>query len=96
MRLWVDSQLVIDDWTFHDTTDDSAAVVLSGGQFFDIHMEYMYAAGPSGGETHLLWQTPSTDPSGLSAEQGRQGAPLPAGGPPPPPPPGQAPTRATR
>ena len=44
VRLWVDGQLVIDDWSDHPATHRSADVTLSAGQH-DIKMEYYEGTG---------------------------------------------------
>ncbi|HEY8924029.1 MAG TPA: PA14 domain-containing protein, partial [Polyangia bacterium] len=40
VRLWVDGQLVIDDWTDHGRTEDQGTIALTAGQKVDIRMEF--------------------------------------------------------
>lgn len=53
VRLWVDGNLIIDNWTLHgDTLDTAAPVALVAGQQYDIRMEF-YERG--GGEVAKLY-----------------------------------------
>jgi hypothetical protein len=40
VRLYVNGQLLIDNWTDHGVTQNSGTVALTGGQKYDIRMEY--------------------------------------------------------
>lgn len=40
VRLWINGQLVIDNWTYHPATEDSGTIVLTRGQKYDIKLEY--------------------------------------------------------
>lgn len=52
VRLWIDGDLIIDNWTLHGTTTDTAsAVSLTAGEKYDIRMEF-YERG--GGEVAIL------------------------------------------
>lgn len=52
VRLWVDGDLIIDNWTLHGTTTDTASPVsLTAGEKYDIRMEF-YERG--GGEVAIL------------------------------------------
>ncbi len=54
IRLWVDGNLVIDNWTDHAPTDNySTAINLTAGQKYSIKMEYYEAGG--GAECRLRW-----------------------------------------
>ena len=57
VRLWIDSQLIIDNWTDHGPTDNSASVALTSGQIVDLRMEYYENGG--GAVAELDWSTPS-------------------------------------
>lgn len=46
VRLWVDDQLLVDNWTDHGVTVDTGQIDLLGGQRYDIRME-MYENGGS-------------------------------------------------
>jgi fibronectin type 3 domain-containing protein len=57
VRLWVNGQLLINNWTNHaPTTNTSAAVALTAGQKYDIKLEYYENTG--GAVMKLLWQRP--------------------------------------
>jgi len=52
VRLWIDDVLIIDNWTLHGTTTDTAsALSLTAGEKYDIRMEF-YERG--GGEVAIL------------------------------------------
>ena len=56
VRLWVNGELVIDNWTDHGPTEDrSAPILLSAGEFYDIKMEYFENSG--GAVARLLWSS---------------------------------------
>jgi hypothetical protein len=57
VRLWVNGQQLINNWTNHSaTTNTSAAVTLVAGQKYDITMEYYENTGAA--VAKLLWQRP--------------------------------------
>jgi fibronectin type 3 domain-containing protein len=57
VRLWVNGQLLINNWTNHaPTTNTSAAVTLTAGQKYDIKLEYYENGG--GAVMKLQWQRP--------------------------------------
>src|SRR5262249_7930466 len=57
VRLWVNGQLLINNWTNHaPTTSTSAAVALTAGQKYDIRLEYFENTG--GAVMKLLWRRP--------------------------------------
>lgn len=58
VRLWIDGMRVIDNWTDHGTTDNSAGVDLIAGAPHDIRMD-MYENG-GGAVAKLLWATPES------------------------------------
>jgi hypothetical protein len=55
VRLWFDGRLVIDNWTDHGTTDDTATVNLTAGQVYSIRMEWYENGG--GAVARLFWQS---------------------------------------
>ncbi len=58
VRLYIDGNLVIDNWTDHGpTTDQSANIVLSAGQRYTVVMEYYERAG--GAVAELRWNGPA-------------------------------------
>jgi hypothetical protein len=58
VRLWVDGQLLIDDWTSHAETRDSAPITLNANTTYDIKMEYYQTSGAS--TARLLWSSART------------------------------------
>jgi len=60
VRLWVDNRLLIDNWTDHTATNNTAPpITLVGGQKYDIKIEY--ADVRSFACTKLFWQSSSQD-----------------------------------
>ena len=57
VRLWVNGQLLIDNWTPHAATVNQATIQLVAGQAYDIKLEYFQAAG--GAEIAMEWSSPS-------------------------------------
>jgi hypothetical protein len=58
VRLWVNGQQLVDNWTDHPTTEDTGTIDLVAGTKYDIKMEYY--EGAFGAEVQLLWQSAST------------------------------------
>jgi len=58
IRLWVNSKLIIDDWTLHGDTEDSGTIDLVAGHSYSIVMEYF--ENTSGATAHLGWVSPHT------------------------------------
>ncbi len=58
VRLWVNGQLLVDDWNDHPPTEDSGTITLSAGQEYTIEMDLYQNQG--GSEAQLLWESPST------------------------------------
>jgi hypothetical protein len=56
VRLWVNGQLLINDWTDHAPTYDSATITLQAGQKYDIKLEYYEDTG--GAVMQLEWLRP--------------------------------------
>ena len=57
VRLWVNGQLLIDNWTVHAPIENSGTIALQAGQKYDIKMEYHENAG--GAVAQLSWSSPS-------------------------------------
>jgi len=57
VRLYVDGELLIDNWTLHGATEDSGTIELVAGQLVDIEMELYENAGYAVGR--LLWSSPT-------------------------------------
>lgn len=56
VRLWVDGQKLIDNWTMHGPTEDTGVIQLEAGQAYPIQLEYMQGGG--GACIRLLWEAP--------------------------------------
>ena len=57
LRLWINGQLLVDNWTDHPSTEDSATITLSGGQKYDLKVEFYENTG--GATAKLFWSSPS-------------------------------------
>ncbi|WP_164010698.1 PQQ-dependent sugar dehydrogenase [Pyxidicoccus trucidator] len=55
VRLWVDGRLLIDNWTHHDTTENSATVVLQAGRAHALRMEFYEHTGVA--NARLFWSS---------------------------------------
>ncbi len=58
VRLWVNNQQLVDNWTDHGATDNSGTISLVKGQRYAVRMEYYDASG--GAVAMLSWSSPST------------------------------------
>ena len=56
IRLWLDDVLLIDNWTVHPATIDTANITLTGGQDYDLRIEYFDAGSDK--VARLLWTPP--------------------------------------
>lgn len=64
MRLWINGNLVIDNWTQHSTTDNqSAAISLIKNTRYAITMEYYDNSGT--GVAKLYWKRPGQTSFGI-------------------------------
>jgi RHS repeat-associated protein len=57
VRLWVNNQLIIDNWTDHGPTEDSGQITLQAGQSYQIRMEFYERGG--GAVAKLSWSSAS-------------------------------------
>ncbi len=55
VRLWVNGQQLVNNWTNHGATENSGSITLSAGQKYDIKLEYYEATG--GATARLLWSS---------------------------------------
>jgi PA14 domain len=53
VRLWVNGQKLVDNWTNHGTTENSGTISLSSGQRYDVVLEYYDATGSA--TARLSW-----------------------------------------
>jgi glucose/arabinose dehydrogenase len=57
VRLWVNGQQIVNNWTDHAPTENSGTIALTAGQRYDVRME-MYENG-GGATARLLWSSAS-------------------------------------
>jgi glucose/arabinose dehydrogenase len=57
VRLWVNNQLIIDQWNDHGATDHFGSITLVAGQRYDVRLEYYERTGDTA--MRLYWQSPS-------------------------------------
>lgn len=57
VRLWVNNQLLVDNWTVHNTATNSGIIPLVAGQKYEVQMEYYENAGPA--VARLEWSSAS-------------------------------------
>jgi hypothetical protein len=57
VRLWVNGQLVVDNWTDHPATENSGTITLVAGQKYDLKVEFYENGG--GATAKLSWSSPS-------------------------------------
>lgn len=57
MRLWVNGNPLIDNWTNHAPTENTATIALTAGQSYSIKLEYFENGG--GAVAKLHWSSPS-------------------------------------
>jgi hypothetical protein len=55
IRLWVNDQLLIDQWTAHGAKEDSGTIELEAGRKYPIWLEYFQGAGDS--VCRLYWSS---------------------------------------
>jgi uncharacterized repeat protein (TIGR03806 family) len=59
VRLWVNGQLLVDDWNTHSSlTTNSGSITLNAQQLYNIQLDYFQ--GNSNAVVQLLWSSPST------------------------------------
>ena len=67
VRLWIDDQLLIDNWTIHAATVDTGKIILQAGQRYDIRMEYYENEGQA--VAKLEWSSASQTREVIPASQ---------------------------
>ncbi len=66
-RLWVNNQLLIDDWGSQGLTADSATITLTAGQQYSIRMEYCQFGGADSAK--LEWTLPSESQQSVPTQE---------------------------
>lgn len=67
VRLWVNGQQLINNWTNHGTTENSGSITLSAGQKYDVKLEYYDATG--GATMRLSWSSSCEPKAAVPAAQ---------------------------
>lgn len=57
VRVWIDDELLIDDWNTNRETEDSVTITLEAGQMYDIRVEFLEENGQA--NVSLSWSSPS-------------------------------------
>src|SRR6185503_16194293 len=75
VRLWVNGQRIVNNWTNHAATENSGAIALVAGQRYAITMEYYENAGSA--TARLLWSSASTPKAAVPSSRLFPGAAAP-------------------
>lgn len=67
VRLWVNGQLLIDNWIAHGPTENSGSIVLNAGQKYDLKLEYYEVS--AGATARLLWSSTCEPKAVVAASQ---------------------------
>jgi hypothetical protein len=67
VRLWVNGQQLVDDWTLHPASERSGSITLTAGQPYDIRMEFYEREGPA--VARLLWSSPGVSKAPVPSTQ---------------------------
>ena len=57
VKLWVNGQLIVDDWNYQGATDKIGSIALQAGVLYSIRMDYFQGGGND--EAHLSWYSNS-------------------------------------
>ncbi|MDB6034189.1 MAG: metallophosphoesterase, partial [Verrucomicrobiales bacterium] len=57
VRLWVNNQLLVDNWTDHGYTENAGVIALQAGYLYDVKMEFYENGG--GAAAKLWWSSPT-------------------------------------
>lgn len=66
-RLWVNDQLLVNDWNDHAATEQSGIIALQAGRLYKIKLEFYEAGG--GAVAQLAWASPSVTREFIPATQ---------------------------
>lgn len=72
VRLFVNGQTLVDNWTVHAPVENSGSITLVAGQKYAMQMDFFQAAG--GAKAQLLWSGPSTPKQLIPSSQLYPGA----------------------
>ncbi|MEI8197653.1 MAG: PA14 domain-containing protein, partial [Phycisphaerae bacterium] len=65
VRLWINGQLVIDDWAAHSGSDTSTPVTVAANQRLTVKLEYTHPTATTSASVHWLWQRPGQGTFGV-------------------------------
>ena len=74
VRLWVNGQLLVNNWTDHASTSNSGSISLSTGQSYDLELDY-YDNGSDTPALSLSWSSASQSPQQVPNAQLTAAAP---------------------
>ncbi len=57
IRLWINGEQIIDNWTDHGSTEDSGNITLAAGRQYEIILEFYENGGSA--QCELYWESPS-------------------------------------
>ncbi len=63
VRLWVNNQQLVNNWTDHGSTENSGTIALTAGQRYDIRMEFYENGGDA--VARLLWSSGASLPKAV-------------------------------
>lgn len=66
VRLWIDNKLLINNWKIHAPVEDTAGIILKGGQKYDLKLEYFQHT--NGAAIDLLWTLPGKKRDYITSE----------------------------
>ena len=67
VRLWVNDQLLVDNWTTHGVTENLGALEVEAGQLYNVRMDFFENTG--GATARLLWSSPFVPKEVIPASQ---------------------------
>jgi Ca2+-binding RTX toxin-like protein len=67
VRLWVNDQLIVNNWTDHGPTQNQGSLALTAGQLYNIRMEYYEKGG--GAVARLSWAPPNQTQQTIPTQQ---------------------------
>jgi hypothetical protein len=61
VRLWINDQILINNWSLHGQTKDNGSIDLVAGQFYSIQLEYFQSSSPPPNQAiiQLFWSLPN-------------------------------------
>jgi hypothetical protein len=66
IRLWLNGEQIIDNWTDHGSTEDSGTITLAAGRQYEIILEFYENGGSA--QCELYWESPSIAREAIPSE----------------------------